>query len=58
MGFNSGFKGLSHNLTHIRTLWWWHSRSVETCRRLCIVFTFQCFYGWFDKPNFSSCAVV
>jgi hypothetical protein len=21
---------------------WWHLRSVKTCRRLCIMFTFQC----------------
>jgi len=26
-----------HNfITCIRTPWWWHSRSSETCRRLCI----------------------
>jgi len=23
-------------LTDIRTLWWWHSRSAKTSRRLCI----------------------
>jgi hypothetical protein len=42
-------------LTDIRSAWWWHSRSAETYRSLCIVFTCQCMWSFSGKLKNGHC---
>jgi len=45
----------STTLTDIRTAWWWHSRSAERYRSLCIVFTCQCMWSISEKLKNGHC---